>query len=182
MKMKWKRKGTETVFVAVCAVVLIASYGIGLCIREIRFRRAAAALAESETKKTSVINQEVTNTPAGGPMPEGRVPGNDRSFTGEERPRLREGRPDRMGRFGDMSEEEREQMRERFPGGRRGGGRFENLSDEEIAEMEERRRQMRERMENMTEEERAEFMAQMRERFGGRRRAGGPDSERQEND
>ena len=182
MKMKWKRKGTETVFVAVCTVVLIASYGIGLCVREIRFRRAVAAPITSEIQKASATNEEVTNPPVGMPMSEGPVPGNDREFDGEERPGFRENRPDRMGRFEDMSEEERSQMHERFPGGRRGGGRFENLSDEEIAEMEERRRQMRERMENMTEEERAEFRAQMRERFGGRRRAGGTDSERQEND
>lgn len=182
MEMKWKRKGTETVFVAVCAVVLIASYGIGLCIREIRFRRAAVVPAAGEVQKTSVTNEEIANPPVRRPMSEGPVSSSDRGFAGEERPGFGEGGPDRMGRFDDMSEEERAQMRERFSGGRRGGDRFENLSEEERAQMEERRRQMRERMENMSEEEREEFRAQMRDRFGGRRRgAGDPNSERQEN-
>lgn len=180
--MKWKRSGTETVFAAVCAVVLIAAYGIGLCVREMRFRRAVTVPKTSEIQKTTVTNEEVTNPPVRRATLGPPIQDNDSSLSGEERPGLREERPDRMERFGDMSEEERAQMRERFAGRRRGGGRFENLSEEERAELEERRRQMRERMENMSEEERAEFRAQMRERFGGGRRSGGPDSERQEND
>ncbi len=180
--MKWKRSGTETVFVAFCAVVLIAAYGIGVCVREIRFRKAAVVPETSETQKTSATNEAETNSPVIRTMPDAPIQENDRGFSGDERPGLREARPDRMERFGDMSEEERAEMRERFSGGRRGGRRFENLSDEERAELEEQRRQMRERMENMSEEERAEFRAQMRERFGGGRRAGGPNSERQEND
>src|SRR4030042_2409482 len=49
-----------------------------------------------------------------------------------------------------------------------------DLSPEERTALVERRAGMRERFENMTEEEREAFRAQMRERFGGRRREMGP--------
>lgn len=57
------------------------------------------------------------------------------------------------------------------PGGEGGPGRgrrafFRNLSDEERQEM----RQMRERFRNASEEEREQMRAEMRERFGDRRR------------
>ncbi len=47
---------------------------------------------------------------------------------------------------------------------RRGAGRFGNMSEEQR----ERMQQMRERFQNMSEEERAEFREQMRQRMGGR--------------
>jgi hypothetical protein len=178
--MKWKRSGTETVFVAVCTVVLIASYGIGLCVREIRFRRAAATHKTSEVQETVPAPEMVTNPPLRRPTAAAPVQDNARDFTGEERPGFRRADPNRMDRFANMSDEERAQMRERFAGRRRGGGRFENMSEEQRAEYEEQRRQMRERFQNMSEEERQEFRAQMRGRFGGGRRSDANDSGQQE--
>ena len=53
------------------------------------------------------------------------------------------------------------------PGGMGRGG---ELSPEQRTELVEQRAGMRERFENMTDEEKEKFRAQMRERFGGRRR------------
>ena len=61
----------------------------------------------------------------------------------------------------------------RMPGG--GMDRGGDPSPEERAKLVEQREGMRERFENMTEEEQEKFKAQMRERFGGRRRDGGQD-------
>lgn len=169
-----KRTGTSTIFVLVCALVLAASYGIGLGIREIRFRHAAA-LANVQPKitpiaeKSQVSPAEQEQTPA---RARGRVRSN---FSDEEEtPEFGQGMPSRPTMredFENMTEEERAQMRERFGRGRRGGSdRFANLSDEERAQMEEERRRRREQFENMSDEERS----QMRERFGrGRRNSGG---------
>lgn len=76
------------------------------------------------------------------------------------------GGPPRGG-FGGLSPEERAEMREQIMGRRQ---RFESMSPEERAEMRERFMMMRERFESMSPEEREEARAQMRERFGGRRR------------
>jgi len=56
------------------------------------------------------------------------------------------------------------------------------LSTEERTALVERRAGMRERFENMTDEEREAFRAQMRERFGGRRRDMGPQLQLSEED
>jgi len=181
-----KQSGITTVFVIVCVAVLVGSWGVGLCIRQVRFRNAGIeSKAGTEVGKPGIEPEgeraEMAQfRPARGPMPggEGRRPFG--GLSEEERERMRE-------RFENMSEEEREeyraQMREGF-GGRRpqGGDRFGNLSEEE-------RERMRERLENMSEEERQEFRAQQRERFGGRRPQGGeeggrrrPGGRRPEND
>jgi hypothetical protein len=178
--MKWKQSGTETVFIAVCAVVLVASYGIGLCVREIRFRRAAAAPKTSEVQREISAIDEVTNQPERRPVTETSIQDNARGFPGIERGGLRRADPNRTDRFANMSDEERAQIREGFAGRRRGRSRFENMSEEQRAEFEEQRRQMRERFQNMSEEERQEFRAQMRGRFGGGRRSDANDLEQQE--
>ncbi|MHC4489001.1 MAG: hypothetical protein ACYS9C_07545 [Planctomycetota bacterium] len=196
-----KKSGTTTVFVIVCVAVLLGSWGIGLCVRQVRFRSAGIeSKAGSEPQMSAEIQKpgdagEAEREPAEmaqfrpdrGPMPggEGRRPFGDVSE--EERERMRE-------RFENMSEEEKQeyraQMRERF-GGRRpqGGDRFGDLSEEERARSRAERESMRERFENMSEEERQEFMAQRRERFGGRRPQGDgeggrrrPGARRREND
>jgi len=184
-----KQSGTTTVFVIICIAVLLGAWGTGLCIRKVRFRSAGIeSKAVTEVGKPGIEAERepaemAQFRPARGPMPggEGRGPFGDVSE--EERERMRE-------RFENMSEEERQgykaQKRERV-GGRRpqGGDRFGDLSEEERAE----RENMRERLENMSEEEREEFRVQMRERFGGRRPQGDgeggrrrPGARRREND
>lgn len=54
----------------------------------------------------------------------------------------------------------------------RGMGRFGNLSEQERTEMRERMMEMRERFENMSDEERQRSIGEMRQRFGGRGRRG----------
>jgi len=177
-----KHSVTTKIFVIVWASVLFASYVTGICIKEVRFKRARIAsqavtepAVSSEVQKpseTDPLVQELAQRrpmpgPGGAERPGGRSPEGRGGF-GEGRGNMRE-------RFANMSEEERQeaiaQMRERFGGRRREGGmrgRFENMSEEERARMEEERRQMRERMENMSEEERAkmgEEMQMLRERW-----------------
>ena len=171
-----KHSGTTKIFVIVWASVLFASYVTGICIKEVRFKRARVASqavtepeVSSEVQKPSetdplireLAQRRPTPGPGGAERPGGRSPEGRGGF-GEGRGNMRE-------RLENMSEEERAQMRERFAGRRREGGqRFQNLSEEERARMEEERRQMRERMENMSEEERAEMreeMEMLRERW-----------------
>jgi hypothetical protein len=191
-----KRSGTVLIFVIVWVSVLFASYVIGVCVREVRFHRARAAVEvakETETtapepkvvkkverlSETEKLAQELAEkAPATGGGGEERFANRPDRQGFEAGQGAEGGRGNMRERFANMSEEERAQMRERMGGRRRGGERNQNMTEEERAQMEERRRQMRERFENMSEEERA----QMRERMGGRGRPGGrQNSDQQEN-
>jgi len=70
---------------------------------------------------------------------------------------------------------ERERVQARRMPGSGGMDRGGDLSPTERTELVEQRAGMRERFENMSEEEQEKFRAQMRDRFGGRRRDGGRD-------
>jgi len=152
-----KNSGTTIVFVIVCIVILLASYGIGLFIREVRFQYAAVASkadAQPQVIQVSTDVQKPSDTvqPANEPAEVTQAPSEARPMPGNE---------GRMP-FGGLSEEERAKMRERW----------QNMSDEERAQEREKRRaemqQMRERMENMSDEEREQFRSEMRQRFGDR--------------
>jgi len=179
-----KQSGTTTVFVIVCVAVLLGAWGIGLCIRQVRFRNTAIESEAATEPQMSANTQKPTGAgepkgepaemaqfqPERSPMPGGedRRPLGDLSE--EEKEKMKQ-------RFENMSEEEKEefkaQMRER-PSGRRpqGGDRFRNLSEEERAKLKEQIESTKQRWENMSEEEKEEFRAQMRERSGGRRPQG----------
>jgi hypothetical protein len=179
-----RQSGTTTVFVIVCVAVLLGAWGIGLCIRQVRFRNAAIESEAATEPQMSANTQKPTGAgdskgepaemaqfrPEGSPMPgdEDRRPLGDLSE--EEKESMRQ-------RFENMSEQEKEefraQMREKS-GGRRpqGGDRSRNLSEEEKARLKEQRESMKQRFENMSEQEREEFRAQMREKTGGRRPQG----------
>jgi len=168
----------------VCVAVLLGAWGIGLGIRHVRFRNAAIeSQAATEPQLSANIQKpngvaEPKGEPAEmaqfrpeiGPLPpdEEKRPGGDLSE--EEREAMKQ-------RFENMSEQEKEefkaQMRERT-GGRRpqGGDRFRSLSEEERARLKQQRGSMKQRFENMSEQEKEEFRAQMRERSGGRRPQG----------
>jgi len=181
-----KQSGTTIIFVIVCIAVLIGSWGIGLCIRHVRFRNAGIESKAGTEPQMSAEIQKPTDAgkPGSEPAEMAQVPPERRPMFGpeggpgqrrsggregmamfqmlppEEAAKLRE-------RWPDMSEEEREkfmaQMREKW----------ENMSEEEREQARERRRaEMQERrakFENMSDEEREKFMS---ERFGGRRRQG----------
>jgi hypothetical protein len=163
-----KLSGSTTTFTLVCVAVLLASYGIGLGIREIRFRNAGVKTSEKAFEPANQVQPKPQETIENTPSPEDGQP--DATF-------FREGRrgqmmDDSMGGRGRFNEDmSGEQMR----GGRRGrrGMDFENLSDEERAAWEEQRQQMMDRFQNMTDEERAQFRLGRGGR-GGRTRGGMP--------
>jgi len=174
-----KHSGTTKIFVVVWASTLFASYVTGICIREIRFKRAEAASqavtapqVSNEVQKPAngtdqLVKELAQKRPMLGPEGAGR-PGD---FPPEDRAGFGEGRGNMRERLENMSEEEREQfraqMRERFAGRRREGGeRFQNLSEEERAQMREEMEKLRERWEEMSEQEREEARAQMIEKYG----------------
>ncbi len=194
-----KHSGTTLIFVIVWAAVLFASYVTGICIKEVRFKRAGIESkadsepeVSSEVQRPSETDKLVSELAQRRPMPASRSGGPQRRPSPEDRAGSG---GDRMAgmreRFEGMSEEERREAIAQMRGRRREGGmrgRFENMSEEERAKMEEERRNMRERFESMSEEEREAFRAQMRERFGGRRPQGNgeggrrrPSGRRQEN-
>ena len=156
-----KNSGITTIFVIICIAVLFAAYGIGLCIKEVRFKHAAVA---SKTISQPQVSTEIQK-PGNVVEPVNEPPENANVQTSsEERPA-----PNNEGRmpFGSLSEEERTQMRDRW----------QNMSDEERQQERERRKvemeEMRAKMENMSEEEREQFRNEMRQRFGGDRQFSG---------
>lgn len=182
------KRASTTVSVIVAVVVLLAAFGVGLCIREIRFRRARVKSKSPEIQKPSVATALETNRPPIRPMPGPGGPDRNPGSSAEQRAGVVDERADMKQRFENMSEEEREafraQMRDRFGGGRRrGGGEMpQNLSEEQRTQLRADMESMRDKWETMSEEERQTVMAQMREKYGftprmgfGGRPGGGPD-------
>jgi len=165
-----KRSGTTLVFVLVWAIVLVVAYGLGVCIREYRFRQVgvpsqvAAAVEKPSTQAApDSAAKPAAATPVAG-MPEAGPPAGDRpgfggDRTGGERPR-----------FENMSEEERQQamsrMRDRFSSRRRGGEGMPQLSDEDRQKMTAEIEDLRARWDSMSEEERQQAQDQMRQKYG----------------
>jgi hypothetical protein len=163
-----KKQGTTIVFVLVCVIVLVASYGIGLCIREVRFsgvKKASAAVAKSEK-------------PAGGPGSEqaqtGQTPGGGASeaagnLTPDQGAALTDQRGGTRPRFENMTDAEREafrnQMRDRFGGGRR-GGMGSQLSEEDRAKMREELDSLRAKWDQMSDEEKEKARNEFSEKYG----------------
>jgi hypothetical protein len=146
--------------VIVAVVVLLAALGVGLCIKEIRFKRAGVAPGGDEVQ-----------SPMHGPGGRDRKP----ASSPEERAELKKQRSAMLERSENMSEEEKEKfranMRERFSGRRREGG-FQRLSEEDRAKMREEMEKLRANWDEMSEEERQEATAKIREKFGFMGRAG----------
>jgi hypothetical protein len=163
-----KRSGMTTVFVLVCAIVLVCAYGLGVCIREYRFRSAAvepAVSAEVQQPAVEPAAQSLAKAPEPAPAvpPEGMPSPEERPGSGGDRmAAMRD-------RFNNMSEEERQQamaqMRDRFGNRRRGEG-MPQLSEEDREKMRVEIEDLRNRWESMSEEERQQAQAQMREKYG----------------
>lgn len=154
------KRSSTAVTVIVAAAVLLASLGIGLCIREVRLRHESI-----EPGSASTPGDEPVVT---APRPERPGRRMDREISAEDREKLKQQRAEMMERMANMSEEEKEafraQMRERFSRRPQRGARgFRDLPPDEAA-------RFRERWENMSEEERQAFRARMRERFNAQRR------------
>jgi hypothetical protein len=184
-----KRSGLTIVFVLVCAIVLVGAYGLGVCIREYRFHKAAVAAPVA-----AELQKPAAGTTAKMP-PGARVARTSDANNPGGRPTFRNGGMGGMRqRFQNMSEEERQQaisqMRERFGGGRRRQG-MPQLSDEDRQKMRTEMEDLRSRWDSMSEEERQQAQEQFREKygfaprgfgsrgFGGRRSRGEPNSPQQ---
>ena len=172
-----KHSGTTLIYVIVWASVLFASYVIGICIKEVRFKRArieSQAVTESqvssEVQKLGETDPLLRELAQRRPVPAQEGVMGERNISPEEGAGFGEGIGNMSERFANMSEEERErfrQMRERFGGRRReGGGMFQNLSEEDKAKFREEMEKLREQWEEMSEEEREEARARMKERYG----------------
>jgi hypothetical protein len=191
------------VFVIVCIGVLVAAYGVGVCVRELRFYRARTgneAVVKANKPTTESQSEAVAQNPtlpSGDQGPEGRPAlGAQRPEDGPPRPRMGFGEPGMPTRedFANMTDEERRaafaKMRERFGGRSREGG--PQLSEEDRAKMREESEALREKWPQMTDEEKQKVEAEFREKYGyfrspdrrggrgfggGRRPMGGGDSE-----
>jgi len=173
-----KRSGTAIIFVIVWAAVLLGAYGIGLYIREVRFRHAAikpTTVVEPQfraeiQKSSSTSEPEREPVELVQPPPEMvQAPPEARPMFGPEggpgQPAFGGGGPrEGMAMFQMLSPEEAAELKERWP----------NMSEEEREQF---RVQMAERWENMSEEERQQLIekrrAEMRQRFGDKRQQGG---------
>ena len=174
-----KKSGMTIVFVIICIGALVAAYGVGVCIREIRFSRTQVepeVTVEADKPGSESQPEGVEQKPT--PPDEGQEP-EDRSAlaTGGSEdgpPRQRMGGPG--GAFGtltkeqleNMSEEERREafakMRERFGGRRREGG--PQLSEEDRAKFREEMEALSEKWDQMSDEEKQKVEAEFREKYG----------------
>jgi len=163
-----KKSGTTVVFVLVCIGVLVAAYGIGICIRNIRFGNTSitATAPEKSPIQPAGEQEQAKQAPAGNEAARrnSELPPEQITEFGQQRTGMRQ-------RFENMTDEEREafraQMRERFGGRRRGdAGPQLQLSDEERAKMREEIDALREKWDQMSEEEREEARNQISEKYG----------------
>lgn len=161
-----KRSGTTIAFLLVCIVVLVAAYGIGLCIRQIRL---GGAKNESAAAKPATSAAELESRQAQArQMPGAGAADRGGDLSAEQRTALAEQRAGMRERFENMTDEEREafraQMRERFSGRRRDMG--SQLSEQDRAKMREELDSLRARWDQMSEEEREQARNQFSEKYG----------------
>ena len=190
-----KQSGKSSLFVLICIAVLLASYGVGLGVRKVRFAgiKAQASVAPKPEKSAEKSKPDGTDKIVADAAPQtGDEPQEEQSRQEEpqEEPSRRRQRPEggrMMGegmreRFQNMSEEERQEMmaRMRERGGRRGGGAFTQLSEEDRESLRAEMEELGARAGEMSEEEMREARGQIMEkygitpgRFGGRPGGGG---------
>lgn len=162
-----KKSGATIVFVLVCIIVLVASYGIGLCVREVRFSgvkntSVVAAKAEKPADVPGSGQAQAGQTPGGGANDRaGNLPPGQGTASTDPRAGMRQ-------RFENMTDAEREafrtQMRDRFGGGRRGMG--SQLSDEDRAKMREDLDSLRAKWDQMSDEEKEKARTEFSQKYG----------------
>jgi hypothetical protein len=181
----------------------MASYGVGLGVRKIRFAAAETEAPETNGPETPDSDDEGVVAGEGDSSDQSEETAAETSDEPDEevaaQPDRREGRPEggrrrgggMMGeemreRFQNMSEEERReafaQMRERMGGRMRGGGGFMQMSEEDRANFRSEMEELGARAGEMSEEERREARRAIFEKYGlptgggpgrGGRRGGG---------
>ena len=171
-----KQSGKTILFVLVCIGVLVAAFGIGTWIKEIRFSgvknesETAAAPEKSPGELESSRAQARQMPGPGGEMDGGGdLSPEQRTESGEQRAGMRD-------RFENMTEEEREkfrtQMRDRFGGRQRDAG--PQLSEEDRTKMREEIEALMARSDEMSDEEREQARNQINEKYGITPRGSGP--------
>ena len=162
-----KKSGKTILFVLVCIGVLVAAFGIGTWIKEIRFSGAeneseTAAVPEKSPGELESRLAQARRMPGSGGMDRGG------DLSPEERAGLVEQRSGMREQFENMSDEEREkfraQMRDRFGGRQRDMG--PQLSEEDGTKMREEIEALRAGWEEMSEEEREAARNQISEKYG----------------
>jgi len=167
--MKQSRK--TILFVLVCIGVLVAAFGIGTWIKEIRFSGAenesetAAAPEKSPSELAQARRMQGSGDMDGG----GDLSPEQRTALVEQRSGMRE-------RFENMTDEEKEtfraQMRDRFGGRQRDAG--PRLSEEDRTKMREEIEALMARSDEMSDEEREQARNQINEKYGITPRGFGP--------
>ena len=180
-----KQSGIPRLFILVCIAVLLASYGVGLGARKIRFagaktKAAAAADTDKPADNPESGDEEVAAEEGDASDSSEEVAAEPSEEPAEEvaaRPERREGgRRGMMGegmreRFQNMSEEERReamaQMRERGGRGRgEGGGGSQQLSEEDREKLRAEMEELGARADEMSEDEMRQARSEIMEKYG----------------
>lgn len=187
-----KQSGISRLFILTCVAVLLASYGVGLGVKKVRFAAAEKNVAAVETDKQQVKSEtgdentvaakgsgptESSEEAAGGTSEEVTSGPDEEVAARPERPGGRRTRGEGMmgggmrERFQNMTEEERAEMRERFAARRgggegRGGGPFGQMSEEDRANFRAEMEELRARESEMSEDEQREAREAIFEKYG----------------
>ena len=161
-----KHSGKSIIFVLGCIGVLVASYVVGVCIREIRF--STVAKTAEVPKKTPI--EVAGDRQQARSIPDGGQTGQMGDVVSGQTTELAEQRTDPRGRFDNMTDEEREafraQMRERFSGRRQDMGPQLNLSEEEREQLRKDIDELRANWDQMSEAEREEARNKISDKYG----------------
>lgn len=182
-----KHSGTAVVFVIAWVVMLLGAYGIGLCIREIRFHRMEI---ESKTSAEPRISHQVQKpsdtakpareptemvqvTPDIKPMPDSKDWEDFPAYLPEKSGKLKKDKGKTEEKQKKMSGEDKkelkDQMREIFGEKQEGAKKISpNISDEERARLKEQWKEVKKTWESMSEQEKEQFKDKRSERFDGR--------------
>jgi len=186
-----KHSGTAIILVIVWAAVLLAAYGIGLCIREVRFRHveieskmAVEPQMEPQIQKPSGTTEfarepaEMVQAPPDiRPMPDGEDREDFPAFPPEKSGKLKKDKGKTEEKQKKMSGEDKKelkaQMREIFGEKQKEAKKISpNVSDEERARLKQQWKEVKKTRENMPEQEKEQFKGKRRERFDDRRPLG----------
>jgi hypothetical protein len=163
-----KHSGKSIVFVLVCIGALVAAFAIGICIREIRLGGSSktAEVPEKSPIELAREREQARRMPGTeGTSRAGDLSPEERTALVEQRAGMRE----RFENMTEEEQEQfKAKMRERFSGGRRRGdmGPQPELSEEDREKMREEFAKLRAEWEGMSEQEREEARKKISEKYG----------------
>ncbi len=149
----------------VVSIIVIAAVFLSVCVVGLLIHQARTGRSEREPQTVTEANDTASQPEMAASL---RKPGSGQTEDdAEQRARIKKEREQILEKMASLSEEEKEQFRERIRqrfSSQRAGTQRTNLSPEE-------REQMRLKWENMSEEQRKAALARMRARAGAGRRA-----------